>query len=79
MDVAEVDLFFLSFDHCSIIMIEFSFTCPYCWENQLKLVDPSDSSQAFIEDCETCCNPISFCFKISDNTIVQSDIVSIEQ
>ena len=79
MDVAQVDLFFLSFDHCSIIMIEFSFTCPYCWEQQFKLVDPSVNNQSFIEDCETCCNPISFNLKISDNMVVESDVFSIEQ
>ena len=60
-------------------MIEFLFTCPYCWENQIKLVDPSVDNQSFIEDCEICCNPISFNLKITDNSITQSDIVSIEQ
>ena len=60
-------------------MIEFLFTCPYCWENQIKLVDSSVDNQSFIEDCEICCNPISFSFKISANSITQSDVVSIEQ
>ena len=30
-------------------MIDFSFTCPYCWEQQFKLVDPSVNNQSFIE------------------------------
>jgi len=60
-------------------MIEYSFTCPYCWENQIKLIDPSVFDQSFIEDCETCCNPISFSIKIQENIIVQSDAISIEQ
>ncbi len=41
-------------------MIEHYFTCPHCWEEQLKLVDPSVPEQSFIEDCEVCCNPIEF-------------------
>ena len=60
-------------------MIEYSFICPYCWENQLKLVDPSILNQLFIEVCELCCNPISFNLRIEDNIIVQSDAISIEQ
>ena len=60
-------------------MIEHYFDCPHCWENQLKMIDPSVSNQSFIEDCETCCNPISFNLKISENMIIQSDVFSIEQ
>ena len=65
--------------HPNFFMIDFSFTCPYCWELQNKLVDPSVFDQSFIEDCEVCCNPISFNLKISDNMVVQSDVFSIEQ
>ena len=60
-------------------MLEHYFDCPHCWENQLKMVDPSVCNQFFIEDCEVCCNPISFNLKISDNMVVQSDVFSIEQ
>lgn len=42
------------------IMLEKEFTCPYCWENQSRLFDPSILNQNFIEDCEVCCNPIEF-------------------
>ena len=37
-------------------MIEHYFDCPHCWENQLKMIDPSIEEQNFIEDCEVCCN-----------------------
>ena len=60
-------------------MIEQYFDCPHCWDNQLKLLDSSVPNQSFIEDCETCCNPISFNLKISENMVVQSDVFSIEQ
>jgi len=60
MDVAKVDLFFKRLNHRLIIMIEKEFTCPYCWENQSRLFDPSIQNQNFIEDFEVCCNPIEF-------------------
>ena len=48
-------------------MIEHYFDCPHCWENQLKMIDPSVSNQCFIEDCEVCCNPLEFTIEIQDN------------
>ena len=60
-------------------MIESYFDCPHCWENQLKMIDPSVSNQTFIEDCETCCNPLGFNIQILDNIIVSFYVNSIEQ
>ena len=60
-------------------VLEFEFTCPYCWESQFKFIDPLIENQSFIEDCETCCNPISFNIIISNNSIIHSDVLSIEQ
>ncbi|MBD41640.1 MAG: CPXCG motif-containing cysteine-rich protein [Flavobacteriaceae bacterium] len=60
-------------------MLESYFTCPYCWENQLKMVDPSLSTQTYIEDCEVCCNPIEFHINITDDELVQITPISIEQ
>ena len=60
-------------------MLEFYFDCPHCWENQLKMIDPSISNQTFIEDCETCCNPLEFSIRVEDNIILSFDVNSIEQ
>ena len=57
-------------------MIEQYFDCPHCWQNQLKLIDPSINSQIFIEDCEVCCNPLEFTIYISHN-VVESFTVDI--
>ena len=57
-------------------MIEQYFDCPHCWQNQLKLIDPSINSQIFIEDCEVCCNPLEFTIYISNN-VVESFTVDI--
>lgn len=51
-------------------MIEYFFDCPHCWQNQLKMIDPSNVCQHFIEDCEVCCNPIEFITKVSENEVV---------
>ncbi|MDA9319090.1 CPXCG motif-containing cysteine-rich protein [Flavobacteriaceae bacterium] len=60
-------------------MLESYFDCPHCWENQLKRIDPSILNQTFIEDCETCCNPLEFKIQIQDNILLSFDVNSIEQ
>lgn len=37
---------------------EYFFTCPYCWQQISFILDASVPEQAYIEDCEVCCNPI---------------------
>jgi hypothetical protein len=60
-------------------LLEAYFDCPYCWQNQLKMVDPSIYDQNFIEDCEVCCNPIDFNIKVSDNEIISFLVEVIDQ
>jgi hypothetical protein len=33
--------------------------CPYCGERISVLIDNSEESQQYIEDCEVCCRPIT--------------------
>lgn len=33
--------------------------CPYCGEIIEILIDPSESNQQYIEDCQVCCRPIN--------------------
>ena len=65
--------------HPFFLMLESNFTCPHCWENQLKMVDPSIEFQRFIEDCEVCCNPIEFTVKVQESEFVEIIPCSIEQ
>ena len=60
-------------------MLEEYFDCPYCWENQLKMVDPSVKKQNFIEDCEVCCNPINFQISIENNEVTFFQPEKIDQ
>lgn len=39
---------------------ESSISCPYCGEVIDVLIDPEDTDQEYIEDCQVCCRPISF-------------------
>ncbi len=60
-------------------MIEHFFTCPYCFESISILVDPSESAQKYIEDCEVCCNPIEFDIKLFDGEILAISAQEIGQ
>tara|TARA_B100000401_G_scaffold266237_1_gene181297 strand:- start:16 stop:198 length:183 start_codon:yes stop_codon:yes gene_type:complete len=60
-------------------MLEEYFDCPHCWENQLKMVDPSVKNQNFIEDCEVCCNPIDFQIIIENNEVIFFQPEKIDQ
>ena len=60
-------------------MIEHFFDCPHCWENQLKMIDPSIKKQNFIEDCEVCCNPLEFDLSIENNYLKLFSVATIDQ
>ncbi|MDG1160497.1 MAG: CPXCG motif-containing cysteine-rich protein [Flavobacteriaceae bacterium] len=60
-------------------MIEHYFDCPHCWENQLKMIDPSIEEQNFIEDCEVCCNPIEVTPVFNSFELIAFESQSLEQ
>ena len=60
-------------------MLEHYFECPHCWENQLKMIDPSEETQSFIEDCEVCCNPIQITSTFEEGELIGFYSESIEQ
>ena len=60
-------------------MIEYYFDCPHCWENQLKMIDPSVETQSFIEDCEVCCNPLEFDLIVLENCVESFSVIQIDQ
>ncbi len=59
-------------------MIEYNFTCPYCFEYGLKLIDFTIKSQNFIEDCEVCCNPIDFNIELQDGLIISFQALQMD-
>lgn len=60
-------------------MIEHFFQCPYCWEAVSVLVDTSIPSQAYVEDCEVCCNPIEFSVKCDRGTLLEFGVQQLGQ
>ena len=60
-------------------MEEHFYQCPYCWEQVSVLVDVSQPSQTYIEDCEVCCNPIQFHIQCSGQVLQSLNAQSIEQ
>ena len=60
-------------------MIEYYFTCPQCWEKQLKMIDPSVDEQNFIEDCEVCCNPLEFKIIVKNNDVLSFAVTNLDQ
>ena len=60
-------------------MIEHFFQCPYCWESISMLLDTSVINQAYVEDCEVCCNPIQISYSSDGNDITSFSADSIEQ
>jgi transcription elongation factor Elf1 len=60
-------------------MKEHFFQCPYCWEEISMLIDVSQSTQKYIEDCEICCNPIEITVNSDYQDITGFSAESIEQ
>lgn len=58
-------------DAMSDAVIEHGFTCPYCWETISMLLDLSAGDQAYVEDCEVCCNPISVQFRTNGDSVTE--------
>jgi transcription elongation factor Elf1 len=60
-------------------MEEYFFQCPYCWEQISMLIDVSQSHQKYIEDCETCCNPIQVRIMSDNQKVIGFNAENIEQ
>jgi len=49
--------------------MEHFFTCPYCWQEISFVLDPSESHQCYIEDCEVCCKPIEVEYSLENDVV----------
>lgn len=63
----------------SAAMVEHAFTCPYCWETITMLLDLSVEQQAYVEDCEVCCNPIRVAYAVEDGDLAAFDAQPLGQ
>jgi hypothetical protein len=60
-------------------MKEQFFQCPHCWSEISMLFDSSVVNQAYIEDCEVCCNPIEVNPVFDNCELVSLECKSLEQ
>lgn len=51
-------------------MLEHFFQCPHCFQQISMLIDPSINKQAYIEDCEVCCNPLLIHLELAEGEII---------
>jgi len=42
------------------VLSDYDIQCPYCGETITVMIDCSAPRQAYIEDCQVCCQPINF-------------------
>jgi len=52
------------------MLVEQNYTCPHCWRVSMIVVDVSQGSQSFVQDCEVCCNPIEFRCTVQQGELV---------
>ena len=50
--------------------------CPYCGESIEVLIDPQEVGQQYIEDCQVCCQPISFVIQVDDKQDIVVDVMT---
>ncbi len=51
------------------LLEEHFYACPYCGEAISSLLDLSEPTQRYIEDCEVCCRPIELAFEFADGRL----------
>ena len=60
-------------------MIEHFFQCPYCWQQISMLIEPSDQTITYIEDCEICCRPINIKYNFSNLELLNFNAFSTDE
>ena len=59
-------------------LMEYFFTCPYCWQRISMVLDTSVKGQTFIEDCEVCCQPIQVRYAVEDGDVNEFEATVLE-
>jgi transcription elongation factor Elf1 len=57
---------------------EHFFQCPYCWETISMVLDLSEPSQSYVEDCEVCCQPIEIHYESSAGDLTQFNAMATD-
>ncbi|MGB5591805.1 MAG: CPXCG motif-containing cysteine-rich protein [Gammaproteobacteria bacterium] len=46
-------------------VIEWTYACPHCWEDNVVLIEMVAPPASLIEDCRVCCRPIELRISVS--------------
>lgn len=57
-------------------LTEVSVDCPYCGESIDVLIDTTDLGEAYIEDCQVCCRPITVVASENDDGELSAKVYS---
>jgi hypothetical protein len=55
-------------------MEEAEVECPYCGEAVTLLLDLSEESASYVEDCSVCCRPMVVRFSTADGELVDVSV-----
>jgi len=58
--------------------MEHFFSCPYCWEQISMMLDNTEETSDYIEDCEVCCRPIELSFTFRGEDLVNFHAQAME-
>lgn len=50
-----------------------AFCCPHCLQHSAVTIDLAARHQQFVEDCQVCCEPISFDIDVRNGEVVRMD------
>ncbi len=53
------------------VAVEYFFACPYCGEEISMVLELSVRRQAYVEDCEVCCNPIEIRYTVEEGAVAE--------
>ena len=59
-------------------IMEYFFSCPYCWAEISMVLDPSVPRQTYVEDCEVCCHPIEVSYAMDDGMVTDFEAAQID-
>jgi len=60
------------------VIHEHEFTCPYCWQSIVMVLDLSVDAQEYVEDCEVCCRPILLRIRAEDGELADFEAQLLE-
>jgi len=52
--------------------------CPHCWEEIQVVIDASEATQSYIEDCSVCCRPITITVNAAEGEVLDVDATAAE-